>query len=99
MQIEPPQFTKKQLRLQWTNSIVQIHDLICKCDKPLEHTIQNIFDQEKHLRFDNNTIQHFKKWLPTTTADAGETAEDALDIIDGGGLDALFADDFTEEDG
>lgn len=96
MQIEPPELSPKQLQLQWTNSLVHTHDMLCKCNKPLEHTITNIILQEPNLRFNKASKQLIEKCL---TTEDGEDGADALDIIDGGALDELFAEDFTEDDG
>lgn len=96
MQVNPANLSPKELKLQWTNAIVHFHDIICKCDKPLEHTIYNICDQEKNLRFNKETKKIIQQCVST---EDGDGAADALDIIDGGALDDLFAEDFTEDDG
>lgn len=97
MQIEDPKYTKKQLKLQWTNNIVSVHDLLCRCDNPLEHTIDNLLQQEPNLRFSEETKKKLQKCL-TTTDDGEKDGPAADDIIDHGDLETLFAEDFTEEE-
>lgn len=95
MKIETPGYTIREQRLQWTNTIVQLHDMLCKCNKPLEHTIDNILSQEPNLRLEETTKLKIQKCLTTTTD--GDRVGDA-DILEDGDLDALFATDFTEEE-
>lgn len=97
MQIEKPGYTKRELQLQWTNNIVQLHDLLCKCNKPLEHTIDNILHQEPNLRLEQSTKNLIEKCLTSGAADSITHEEDA-DIIGDGDLEKLFAEDFTEDD-
>lgn len=98
MQFEPTKWTPKQQKTEWINFIVHVHDYQCNCDKPLEHTIYNICDQEKHLRFDKETAEFIKKCLTTNGEDHGDAAA-TDDVLDGGTLEELFAEDFTEETG
>lgn len=97
MQIEDPKYSKKQLKLQWTNNIVSTHDLLCRCDNPLEHTINTILEQEPNLRFSEETKKKLQKCL-TFTAAGKEDGHAADDIIEDGDLETLFAEDFTEDE-
>lgn len=97
MQIEDPKYNKKQLKLQWTNNIVSVHDLLCCCDNPLEHTIHNLLEQEPNLRFSEETKKKLQKCL-TSTDDGKKDGPAADDIIEDGDLENLFAEDFTEEE-
>lgn len=96
MNFEVPKWTPKQQKTNWLNLLTHVHDLQCHCDKPLEHTAWNIFEQEKHLRFTTTQKQEIKKCLTTGEEDAGV---DALDGLGEGELTALFEEDFPEEDG
>ncbi len=72
--------------LQIVNTYVAVHDLNCGCEKPLEHIIKQIQQQEPSL-----------KPCPTTTATGDDHGpEDGVDGLGDGELEALFAN--TEED-
>lgn len=90
----PVKLNSKYQQIQWINSNVHIHDLQCECDKPLEHTIWNIFKQEKNLRFTTEEKQFLKQCL-TTTEDTTKQEED--DVIGETDLEKLFSEDFGEE--
>lgn len=94
MQIQPPVRTFKQIQNDWKNLLVHIHDNLCKCDKPLEHTIDTCTSIPEELRLNKSTKQKLEKCL-TSTEDDGPA--DVLDGFGDGELDALFAQD-TEED-
>lgn len=97
MQIEPPQLTIKQQKSEWLNLLVHIHDLYCKCNKPLEHTVDLIVDKEKNLRLEHFTKLNLQKCLTggeiTTIQKDGDD-----DGFAAGDLENLFAEDFTEEE-
>lgn len=97
MQIQPPQLTIKQQKTEWINMLVHIHDLYCKCNDPLEHTVDLIAEKEKNLRFQHFTKLNLQKCLTggeeNTTHQGGE--EDAFDA---GDLEKLFDEDFPEEE-
>lgn len=96
MNIYPPKWTPRQTKNNWINLLAAIHDTNCECDKPLEHTIEIILEKEKNLRFDDSTNKLLKKCLGTEdTAKDG----DAVDGLDAGDLDRLFADPFGEDTG
>ena len=89
----PPKYNSKQLQLQYVNTLVNIHDLNCGCDSPLECTVLTIYNQEKDLKFTKQEKQQLRKWL--TTTEENTTQEE--DAIGDGDLERLFADDFGEE--
>ncbi len=95
MNIIKPTLSIKHQKKEWINLLVHVHDLQCRCDKPLEHTADIIFE-EPALRLEKSTIENIKKCQDTT---AITPVADALDGIDEGDLSALFAEDFTEENG
>lgn len=95
MNFQTPGLKKKELQLQWVNGIVHMHDMICKCNDPLEHAVDAIFDQEKHLRLTQSTQEKIKRCL---TGGAEDTQGGADANIEEGDLTALFAEPFTEED-
>lgn len=96
MQFENPGLKQTEQQLLWVNSIVHSHDMLCKCNKPLEHAIDSIIDQEKNLRLPESTKKKLQKCLSTTVEDGDPPGND--DIIQEGDLDALFAENFTEEE-
>ena len=75
--------------------MVHTHDMICECPTPLEHIIVHLFQQEPELRFKTPEKDLIKKCLTTTTTDGA--VADPGDIGEGE-LNALFAQDFGEED-
>lgn len=97
MNFEYPDYSPKEIQLQWINNIVHTHDLLCKCTKPLEHTIYGILKQEPNLRFDKETKKLFERCL--TTTENGGHEEDALDGLGEGDLEALFAEDTGDDTG
>lgn len=80
----PPNYTKKQLNLQMVNGYVHIHDLHCHCKTPLNHIIQQIYQQEPTI----------KKCQGTSTEEDGnlDTGAD-VDHFGPGELERLFAED------
>lgn len=80
-------YSKKQLNLQIVNTYVNIHDLNCGCNKPLEHIIEQITTQEPSL-----------KCLTTTGAGDGRTGEEEDEPFGAEDLEALFAEPDTEKD-
>lgn len=90
-----PGYNKNELRLQLVNGFVHMHDLVCHCNRRLEHCIIIILEQEEHLRFTKEEKEKLKKCLGTTEDHTGGAADD---FINEGDLDTLFAEDFTEED-
>lgn len=85
----PPNYSKKQLNLQMVNGYVHIHDLMCHCQKPLKHIIEQIYNQEPTLQ----------KWPDTTTAGAGAPDGDAdTEPFGEGELEALFAEENDGKD-
>lgn len=96
MNIIPPKKNEKSTTLHFVNGVVHLHDLICDCPKPLEHSIHLILTQEPRLQFTENTKQKLQKCLTTTEKDG---PEDGIDGLEPGDLDALFADDMVEDTG
>lgn len=91
---QPQKYNKKQLQLQWINGLVHLHDLTCSCDGPLEHTVLEIFNQEKNLRFTKEEKNKIQQCL-STTGEENITHED--DVLGEGDLEELFSTDFGEE--
>lgn len=83
-----PTLSAKNRNLDWINCIVQVHNLQCQCDTPLEHTVEEILIQEPNLQFNKP-----EKCLGTTkdlsTAD--------VDAFGDGDLEKLFEQDFGED--
>lgn len=83
-----PKVSPKNKRLDWINHLVGTHNLICGCLTPLEHTIEEIFNQEPNL---NYTCPKCRGTGPEPT-----TGDD--DVLGDGDLDKLFAEEFGEGD-
>lgn len=96
MNIIPKSSNKRKTQLEWTNALVHIHDLICDCNQPLEHTIDTICTQEPSLKLNLQTSHKIKKCLTTTET---TEKEDTVDGLDAGTLEALFAEDIGEDTG
>lgn len=87
--------TTKSLRQQemtWLNIVHQTHEQFCDCNKPLEHLLSSINQQNNPTKLPQKEI---KKQLclltgdPDTAGDAG----DAVDALDFGDLEELFSED------
>lgn len=79
--LQKPVYKGRALENQLINTVINAHDLCCGCLQPTNHLA---------YLFCSNT----SKKCPTTTTGEDHTEETTLDA---GDLDALFADDFTEE--
>lgn len=93
----PARLTLRQQKLTWMNMLAHIHDERCNCSSPMEHTVSLIFEEERHLKFNAPEKDLIKKCLTgedTTPAD-GDQQED---VIGEGDLDALFKEDFGDEE-
>lgn len=86
----PSKYNSKTAQLQWINTIVNVHDLHCGCNDPLEHTIIGITTQEKNLRFSDTEKKNLKKCL------FGEEDTHEEDVIGEDDLAALFSEDIGE---
>lgn len=82
----------KHKQLNWVNGIVAIHDLQCSCNKPLQHTIISIVEQEPTIKFNKEDSTKLQKCL--TFGDP--TGDDVVDGFGDGELESLFAEDFGE---
>lgn len=81
----PTTISTKNRKRDWINCIVQVHDLQCECGQPLEHTLQEIYEQEPQLKPTCATGTD-----PVTTGEGGDGFGD-------GDLEQLFAEDIGEE--
>lgn len=93
---QPCKYSKNQLNLQQVNTYVQIHDLNCGCETPLQHIIFQILQQEPSLKEDKNFKENLEKCLSTGTGGTDPTGD--IDDIGDGDLERLFAENFGEED-
>lgn len=91
----PSDDNHRQKKLKWMNGICHYHDIFCKCPNPLECTIRLIIDQEPELRFNNIEKDKLRKCITTEEKD---TENGDPDDIGEGDLDALFKEDFGDED-
>lgn len=96
MNYVPTSTSIRRKNLDFTNGVATLHALICDCEKPLEHAVYIIVDQEPGLKFNKKTSDKIKKCL---TSEDGPTAADAIDGLEDGELENLFAEDITEDTG
>ena len=96
MNFVPKNDSPRRKTLDFTNAVASLHDLTCDCNKPLEHAIDLLVTQEPGLKLNKETSEKIKKCL-TTEAIPG--AVDAIDGLEDGDLEDLFAEDITEDTG
>lgn len=77
-------------KYDWINTIVSVHNLVCPCTKPLNHTIEEILRQEPNLKV------HIPERCHSGTAEATTPAAD--EFLGEGDLEDLFKQDFDEKD-
>lgn len=95
--IVPAKSTLRQNNLKCMNMMVHAHDMICDCPTPLQHIVILIFQQEPDLDFKPIEKDLIKKCLTGEHTDRTAT-DNADDGVEEGLLDALFKEDFGEED-
>lgn len=89
--------TLRQQQLKWMNMIVACHDVFCDCPNAVTHTAAFIFQKEPELHFSTPEKDLIRKCLGgEPVSHAGDGTEE--EIIGPGDLDALFGDDFGEND-
>ncbi len=93
----PTQDSHRQKQLKWMNALVHIHDFMCDCYHPLEHTSAFIFEKEGKLQFSTPEKQLILKCLSGDAAGTTHTDGGEGDIQEGD-LEKLFEEPFTEED-
>ncbi len=87
--LKPSLYSGRAQELQWLNTVIGSHDLMCGCQNPL-----------KHLHFllqkDNKQL-----CLPSTEDRSDLTehgGEDAVDNLLEGDLDKLFEEEFNDDE-
>lgn len=93
----PARPTLRQQNIKWMNMLVHCHDLFCDCPTPLQHTIILIHQQEPDIDFKPIEKDIIKRCLTGEPTAVTATDHDGDDIEEGL-LDALFKEDFGEED-
>lgn len=53
-----PRDSPKNRKLDWINHIASAHNLVCGCNEPLKHTVEEIFHQEPELQKTCITTDH-----------------------------------------
>lgn len=84
--LKPTLYSKRGLQNQWVNIIYQSHDLICGCNKPIDH-LNDVINQQKCLHLD-------AIGGPTTTNQNGDADDFPLDE---GDLQQLFEKEEEEQ--
>ncbi len=87
-----PNYSKKYLENHLINNFVASHDLVCICKKPTYH-ILDILSRKIGPELSTPEKQQIKQCL----GDAPTTADTTVDP-DVGDLDALFAEEDTQDD-
>jgi len=96
MKIEQNNDTERRTKLKFLNGVVHYHDMICCCGKPLQHSVDIIFEIEPKIDLPEETKKKIQKCLSTDGGDpVGE--DDFAGFLDGE-LDMLFAQDDGEKD-
>ena len=93
---KPTCYNNRTKQLHWINNLHLTHDLICFCDSPTKHLILAIAEKEEQIIVTKEEKAKVLKCLSTTeetTIPTTNGEEDVQEI----GLDALFAEDFGEE--
>ncbi len=92
---KPTCYNTKTKQLHWINNTVLTHDLICFCPQPTKHLLLAIAEREETIEVTKEEKEKITKCL-ITTDDRGKDGEgdDGFQEV---GLEALFAEDFTEE--
>lgn len=75
-------------KLQWKNTLVNIHDLICSCREGLKHTLLTITEDKEEFKVTSEQKNNIEKCLISS-----EEIPTAEDIIEDGELATLFAED------
>lgn len=81
-----PKISPKNRKIDWINHICSAHGLVCGCDEPLKHTVEEIFEQEPEI----------KEILLKCPGRGEDHTTAADDLLGDGVLDALFTDDFGD---
>lgn len=90
--LTPALYQKRALELQWMNNIVSSHDLMCGCNKPIQH-LEHCLDKFSYKECRSTTAIGYP--------DGGEGdhhGEEDLHIEEGD-LDKLFEEPFDEDTG
>ncbi len=88
--LTPALYSDNGLENQWLNVVWGTHDLICGCNSAIKHLAGILQRKGDQL------------CLPSTTEDAGTQTTDKdgeQDAFEEGDLDALFSENFEEDDG
>lgn len=93
---KPIKYSTKQQNVNHINLLVSLHDLKCGCDKPLQHLVFDILNQEPSLKEDTKFTSELQQWLTTTKP--GNIQEEDTDVIGSGDLEKLFEEPFGEEE-
>lgn len=84
-----PRISPKNKKIDWINLIAATHNIICGCQEPLLHTVEEILEQEPNLPFSCPKCRTGGTAAATTKDDDG---------FGDGDLEALFAGEFGDED-
>lgn len=92
---KPPIFDPRGRTLQWLNTCWSAHDEFCGCDSVFLHFVTAATNSNLHKPTEEETKQIEKclgdAFTPTTTNKTEEETGDAVDGLEPGELDALFA--------
>lgn len=88
--------TRYQL-LQWMNANATIHDMICDCNHPNKHFLQQLAKNQEQIKINKKEYKDLQQCLTITDEETGEDL--TADVGFGpGDLEAIFREDDGGED-
>lgn len=93
---KPTTYNNRAKQLHWINSTYGIHDLICHCSNPGKHLLLALTERQETFEVTKAEKHKITKCLFTTDQEEATTGTEETGI-DELGLDAAFAEEFTEE--
>ncbi|BAB19322.1 hypothetical protein TTMV5_gp1 [Torque teno mini virus 5] len=94
---KPTYYNTKGKQTQWINDIHCTHDLWCSCDHVLKHLLLSIAERNEKIELTKEEKKQVLQCLTTTEEITTQNGDDGdLDEI---GLDAIFAEELTEDAG
>lgn len=94
---KPTFYNTKGKQTQWINNIHCTHDLFCSCENVLKHLLLSLAEKKERIEVTKEEKKDILQCLTTTEEITIQNGEDGdPDEI---GLDAIFAEELTEDAG
>lgn len=94
---KPTFYNTKGKQTQWMNNIFCTHDLFCSCDNVLKHLLLTLSEKNEKIEVTTKEKKEILQCLTTTEEVSTHAVENGdLDEL---GLEAIFAEDVTEDTG